>query len=105
MASRTTTPTIAVFPHPTGVYYAHLVDPAAGINTVAPTPFDTAVLAVEHVATRLRKVRGNEDAVIRPFRTADKWINHARHEGHLDAITEAFPHPTPREGTDHDAAS
>ncbi|MCK9930861.1 hypothetical protein MXD62_27605 [Frankia sp. Mgl5] len=99
------TPTIAVFPHPSGVYYAHLVDPDAGINIVAPTPFDTNGLAVEHVAARLRKVRGNEDAVIRPHRTAEKWINYARHEGHLDAITEAFPHPAPREGTDHDAAS
>ncbi|WP_026239420.1 hypothetical protein [Parafrankia discariae] len=94
-----TTPLIAVFPHPSGVYYAHLVDPTAGINVVAPTPFDTTTLPVEHVATRLRKVRGNEDAVVRPFRTADKWINHARHEGHLEAITEAFGHPTTPEGS------
>lgn len=99
MASRTTTPTIAVFPHPCGVYYAHLIDPDAGINTVAPTPFATNSLAVEQVVTRLRGLSGNADTLIRPFRTAEKWITHARHEGHLDAITEAFGHPAALEGS------
>ncbi|KPM50278.1 hypothetical protein ACG83_41090 [Frankia sp. R43] len=90
-------PRIAVFPHPEGFYYAHLVDRNLRINTVAPTPYPVDALDVEQVASRLRKVRGNEDAVVRPFRTTRKWITYAEHEGHLEAITEAFgPTHTPR---------
>ncbi|WP_018640260.1 hypothetical protein [Parafrankia elaeagni] len=97
------TPIIAVFPHPEGFYYAHLVDPDAGINTVASTPYPVDALDVEQVASRLRKVRGNEGTLVRPYRTTQKWITYAEHEGHLDAITEVFPHPATREGTGHDA--
>ncbi|WP_018640247.1 hypothetical protein [Parafrankia elaeagni] len=89
-------PLITVFPHPSGFYYAHLVDPDAGINTVAEMPHPIDALDVEQVASRLRKVRGNEDAIVRPFRTAEKWITYAEHEGHHEAITEAFgPTHTP----------
>ncbi|CUU60897.1 hypothetical protein Ga0074812_14941 [Parafrankia irregularis] len=95
-------PRIAVFPHPEGVYYAHLVDPILGINAVGPTPHNVEDMSVEEVAFRLRKLPGNEYTAVRPFRTTQKWITYAEHEGHLEAITEALGRT--REGVDHDAA-